>query len=118
MRHFKSCRNCLKSRPIPFTGDVLCRYKGVVSADFACMRHKYIPNLKSFKELNYKCIDCANFSTKRDYVSDSADYNSVIGLCRVFSVRCYDGAKKSACSKFVMRAEIKNRIPKVRVRLS
>jgi len=103
MKYLKSCRNCLRGKPISFTGDILCKFKGVVSADFVCMRHKYIPELRSYKELNYKCIDCTNFCIKQD----SYDNNSSIGLCKLFSVRLYDGIGKKACSKFMMKPENK-----------
>jgi hypothetical protein len=99
MKYIKSCKNCSKGRAITLTGDVLCKYKGVVSADFVCMRHKYIPELKSYKELDYKCIDCANFCIKLDYHDNSPS----IGLCKLFSVRQYDGTNKKACSKFLMK---------------
>lgn len=105
MKYLKSCRNCLRGRPISFTGDVLCKYKGVVSADFVCLRHKYIPELKDYKELNYKCIDCVNFSVCKDLHVQ----NSSVGLCKLFSVRPYDGMQKNVCSKFLIKAD--NRVP-------
>lgn len=103
MKYAKSCKNCLRGKAITFTGDVLCKFKGVVSADFVCMRHKYIPELKSYKELDYKCIDCANFCIKQDY----HEHDSSTGLCKLFSVRQYDGSEKKACSKFLMKPEIR-----------
>jgi len=103
MKPVKSCANCMKSRPIPFTNDVLCINEGVVSADYVCRRHKLIPNLKSFKEMNYKCIDCANFIINQKNPTPSG----TMGLCRLFSVRCFDGNRKKACSKFFMKHEVK-----------
>ncbi|NSW91484.1 MAG: hypothetical protein HPY74_12570 [Firmicutes bacterium] len=104
MKPVKSCANCIKSRPIPFTNDVLCVSKGVISADFVCIRHKFIPNLKSFKEMDYKCIDCANFILHEKNLNSRQSS----GLCRLFSVRCFDGTKKKACSKFIMKHEVKS----------
>lgn len=121
MKYLKACRNCLKGKPIFLTGDVLCKYKGVVSADFVCIRHKLIPELKTYKEMDYKCIDCANFSIKYDSygqaqasssgssIRSSAETSigSSVGLCKIFSVRPFDGTKKCACSKFMMRPEVR-----------
>jgi len=123
MKYLKACRNCLKGRPISLTGDVLCKYKGVVSADYVCIRHKFIPNLKTYRELNYKCIDCVNFCIERisgehphaehvigdrisyDIPQDNSSCSSSIGLCKLFSVRRFDGSKRSACSKFLPKPE-------------
>lgn len=80
MKPIKSCANCVKSIPISFTNDVLCKSKGVISSDFVCRRHKFIPNLKTFKEMNYKCIDCTNFILDER----SLHHNQPMGLCRLF----------------------------------
>jgi len=106
MKPVKSCANCIKSRPIPFTYDVLCVNKGVVSADYVCRRHKFIPNLKSFKEMDYKCIDCANFIIS----GKNSTSSEITGLCRLFSVRYFDGNSKKACSKFIMKHEVKTTV--------
>lgn len=111
MKYLKACRNCLKGRPICLTGDVLCKYKGVVSADYVCIRHKFIPELKTYREMDYKCIDCANFCVKHgSYDQDPGCHipGYSIGLCKLFSVRQFDGTQRSACSKFLMKHE--NRI--------
>lgn len=103
MKYVRSCANCINSRAIALTTDVLCRKKGVVSSNFVCIYHKFIPNFKSFKDLDYKCIDCANFIVHEKNLQN----NQSIGLCRLFSVRCYDGNKKNVCSKFVMTHRLK-----------
>ncbi|NLC69350.1 MAG: hypothetical protein GX754_11340 [Clostridiaceae bacterium] len=106
MKPSKSCANCIKSRAIPFSNDVLCITKGVVSADFVCRRHKFIPDLKSAKEANYKCTDCANFIVHEMKI----DSRQMTGLCKLFSARYYDGNKKKACSKFLMKYEVKQAV--------
>jgi hypothetical protein len=106
MKITKSCANCAKSRPIPLTSDVLCKTKGVISSDYVCIHHKLIPNYCSFKDLNYKCKDCINFVI----TEKSSRTNQTIGVCRLFSVRCFDGNKKKACSKFTMSYEFKSAI--------
>jgi len=104
MKPVRICANCIKSRPISFTNDVLCKNKGVISADFVCIRHKFIPNIKSFKDMDYKCTDCTNFIVHEK----NLHHNQSVGLCRLFSVRYYDGDKKKACSKFVMNHNAKS----------
>ncbi|HHV95135.1 MAG TPA: hypothetical protein GXX37_01440 [Clostridiaceae bacterium] len=132
MKYTKACRNCIKGRPISLTGDILCKYKGVVSSDYVCIRHKFIPNLKTFREMNYKCIDCVNFCVDRipvnrtqnrtqaehlalghisyeisqnDSKNNQSCSSSSIGFCKLFSVRRFDGTQRSACSKFLMKPE-------------
>jgi hypothetical protein len=106
MKPARTCANCIKSRPISFTNDVLCKNKGVISANFVCIRHKFIPNFRSFKEMDYKCIDCTNFIISKK----NLHHNQSIGLCRLFSVRNFDGNKKKACSKFIMNHEFKSAV--------
>jgi hypothetical protein len=105
MKYLKACRNCLKGIPISLTGDILCKYKGVVSTDYVCIRHKFIPELKTYREMDYKCIDCANFCIKPSSYDQTSDLT--IGLCKLFSVRHFDGTQRKACSKFLMKSEIR-----------
>lgn len=97
MKQKKSCMNCIKGTVVTVNNDILCREKGIVSPDYACRKHRALPDAKSFKERNYKCIDCENFILNIKCV----DGESHIGLCQLFSVREYDGKEKNACSKFV-----------------
>lgn len=100
MKQKKSCSNCIKGRPIPVNNDIFCREKGIVSPDYVCTKHRYQPDPKSFKELNYKCVHCENFIVR----SKNSSYT--LGLCRLFSVREFKGEEKNACSKFVKRSEV------------
>lgn len=97
MKPKKSCSNCIKGTSISINSDILCRDKGIVSPDYVCIKHRFMPESKSNKASGYKCIDCVNFITE----SLSPDNTSTIGLCRLFSVRTFDGTQKNACSKFV-----------------
>jgi len=97
----KSCSNCIKGLKISVNNDILCREKGAVSPDYVCSGHRWLPERKSFKDQNYKCIDCENFILN----TKSADPSFPIGLCRLFSVRQFNGSQKNACSKFVKKAE-------------
>jgi len=102
MKVKKSCSNCIKGTSIPVNNDFFCREKGIVSPDYVCSRHRFMPEPKSFKEMNYKCIDCQYFMLN----TAAADGFSSIGLCQLFSVRQYDGEQKNACSKFAKKIEL------------
>jgi hypothetical protein len=60
-----------------------------------------MPEAKSYKKLNYKCISCDNFIIN---VHDREGLENV-GLCQLFSYRQFNGEEKNACSKFVKRRE-------------
>jgi len=90
----RSCANCVKGTAVSLNTDILCRDKGVVSPDFNCSGHKYIPVTKSSSNTT-KCIECQYFITKGK--------ESTLGTCKLFSVRQTDGSVKNACSKFAMK---------------
>ena len=97
----RSCSNCLKGTTITINNDILCIEKGVVSYDYVCSNHRYMPALKSIKRKINSCIDCENF-----IIFDTSNIEDrAIGLCQLFTVRKYDGRKKKPCSKFVQRAK-------------
>jgi hypothetical protein len=98
----KTCSNCIRGRTIAVTGDILCRDKGAVDADYCCSKHKYAPLSKREKDKVYKCINCEHFILK---ITGSKESHSV-GLCQMFSVRTYDGRQRKACSKFTKRSEL------------
>ncbi len=100
MKLIKSCSNCIKGAPVLVNNDILCREKGVVSPDYSCIRHKFIPESKTYKEMNFKCIDCQYF-----IINAVPEENVSKGLCRLFSVRQYIGEQKNACSKFIKKPE-------------
>ncbi|MCX7772253.1 MAG: hypothetical protein N2376_03975 [Clostridia bacterium] len=95
----KSCNNCLKSTSVGFTKDLLCREKGVVSADYCCSSHRYFirDDLKKAEVLH--CSECEFF------VFHTHATIPTYGVCDMFSVRKCDGSQKKACSKFVRRKE-------------
>jgi len=37
----KNCRNCIYRKTFIVNGDILCKYKGVVSPEFSCRRFSY-----------------------------------------------------------------------------
>ena len=49
MKKKRVCNNCLKGTAISLNGDILCIEKGVVSADYVCSKHRFMPALKSIK---------------------------------------------------------------------
>ena len=99
MKQKKSCSNCIKGAAVLVNNDILGREKGIVSQDYVCRKHRFNPEQKSFKEMNYKCIDCLNFITN----SKDNGTQLPIGLCQLFSVREFNGKEKNACSKFVKK---------------
>lgn len=95
----KSCKNCLKGSRMGFNNDVLCREKGIVSADYYCPSHRYFI-MDDFKKMEfYRCCDCEFF------IFHKHESISTFGVCDMFSVRKCDGSTKKACSKFVRRKE-------------
>lgn len=98
----KTCANCLKGTTILINNDILCRDNGVVSPDFVCSKHHLLPAaVKASSESNNKCADCVNF-----ILGKNSEKASPIGLCRLFSVRQFNGSEKKACSKFEKRSEL------------
>ena len=100
----KSCSNCIRGKAVRVNSDIFCREKGIVSKDYVCIKHSSAPASKAFKEMNLKCIHCENFIIK----GNGPDSSSTMGLCRLFSVRQYDGENKNACSKFIKKTEAVN----------
>jgi len=98
----KTCGNCIKGIPVPINNDIFCREKGIVSPGFTCRRHRFMPEARPFKEMNYKCIHCENFILN----AGASEKLSSIGLCRLFSVRQFDGEQKNACSKFAKKSHL------------
>ncbi len=92
----KMCINCARGVEIPVVRDFLCKRHGVVSYNFSCSKYKDLANSKSFKSMQMKCIHCEYFMLRNDNPDDSPN----IGLCKLFSVRYFDGREKAACSKF------------------
>ena len=97
----KTCSNCIKGTTISINNDILCRDNGAVSPDFICSKHHLAPMVKTLRESSYKCIDCENF-----IIGINGEKDTPLGLCRLFSVRQFDGNHKNACSKFTKRSEL------------
>lgn len=102
MKTKDTCDKCIKGTVISVNNDILCPIKGVVSSDYSCPKFKLKPTTTLFKEIHVKCIDCENFTIG---ASNSIDPQT-IGLCRLFSVRKFDGASKNACSRFENRRQL------------
>ncbi len=95
----KSCKNCLKGKRLGLTHDVLCREKGIVSADYYCSSHRFFI-MEDLKKVEFShCSEC-QFFVFHPHPSITA-----YGVCDMFSVRKCDGSLKKACSKFVKRRE-------------
>ncbi|NSW92688.1 MAG: hypothetical protein HPY74_18935 [Firmicutes bacterium] len=90
----KSCSNCRYGLPVSVDGDILCRIRGVVSSEYCCSKHKFDYQIKLFRP---KCIECENFIPADDTKECS------LRLCKLFSVRQYDGKQKNACSRFIAK---------------
>ena len=99
MKPKRSCSNCIKGTSISINNDILCREKGVVSQDYVCLRHRFMPEPRNIKGEN-KCIDCEYFIVEVYNPSGVSSF----GLCQLLTYRQYDGSKKNACSKFIKKS--------------
>ena len=99
MKQSKNCSNCARGIKININNDILCRINGIVSHDFLCSR--YLKLAWSAVEQKPKCIECEFFIL----VQDKPELSPTNGFCQLFTVRCYDGEIKSACSKFCIKVE-------------
>ncbi|NMB33406.1 MAG: hypothetical protein GX992_04100 [Clostridium sp.] len=103
MQKRRTCSNCLKGTPININGDILCIEKGVVSADYLCSKHRFMPAFKSVRRRVNTCADCENF-----IIFDTLNVeDKAMGICHMFTVRKYDGKSRRVCSKFVKRRKNK-----------
>lgn len=93
----RACKNCLKGVLLCFNNDVLCREKGIVSADYCCSSHRFFKFDDFNKIASYRCSDCEFF------ILHPNEYISTYGVCDLFSVRKCDGSIRKACSKFLRR---------------
>lgn len=95
----RSCKNCVKGKPMRLTNDILCREKGIVSPDYCCSSHRFF-FMDDFKKLDfYRCSDCEFF------IFHPHESIRSYGVCDMFSVRKCDGNARRACSRFVRRRE-------------
>ncbi|NLD49881.1 MAG: hypothetical protein GX660_22285 [Clostridiaceae bacterium] len=99
MQAKRTCSNCLKGTVITINNDILCIVKGVVSCDYVCSKHRFMPAVKSGRKRINSCIDCENF-----IIFDTSNLEDrAMGVCQLFTVRKYDGRKRKPCSKFAQR---------------
>lgn len=103
------CANCVKGSAVTVNNDILCCINGIVSPDYSCGKHRFSPEINSYKTKSKKCIDCKFFII--NYEKD-VDGIHEIGLCQLFSVREFNGSEKNACSKFVQKSvgEVKTKV--------
>lgn len=99
MKQSKSCSNCMKGTSLPVNKDILCREKGIVSPDYVCRKHKFMPDSKTFKEMSYKCMHCDFFLPS----AASSQESEIVGTCKLFSIRSFHGNERNACSKFIKK---------------
>ena len=112
-----SCNNCVRGIKININKDILCKIHGIVSRDFRCA--KYIRRVETWSSFDYKpkCIECEFFISAQDEPANSPDEEMIqqplyeaeqdqsMGYCQLFTVRQFDGERKTACSKFCQRSE-------------
>jgi len=97
MKQSKCCSNCERGIPLYLTKDILCKYRGVVTADYVCFKYKNSTDKSSNQQVLYRCTHCEYFLVQLD------SPNQNVGKCKLFSVREYDGSTRNACSKFSKR---------------
>lgn len=93
IKQVKSCNNCERGLPLNLTKDILCKYRGVVTPDYVCMKYKNASDLSS-SQINYSCIHCEYFLVQLDTPNEN------FGKCKLFSAREFDGTTRNVCSKF------------------
>ncbi len=102
MKQARNCDNCARGIKMSVNKDILCRFKGVVSLDFTCSKHRRIAEAWSAaSERKHKCIECEFFIPSQN----ETEPNQAIGHCQLFTVRYYNGENKSSCSKFCRKSE-------------
>lgn len=94
MKQAKCCNNCERGTPLHLTRDILCRYHGVVTPDYVCLKYKGSADTRAAQQGIYKCSQCEYFLVQLD------NPNQDIGRCKLFSARDYNGNTRNACSKF------------------
>ncbi|HHW31279.1 MAG TPA: hypothetical protein GXX20_06345 [Clostridiaceae bacterium] len=103
------CANCVKGSVVAVNNDILCSINGIVTPDYSCGKHRFSPEIISYRNKSNKCIECKHFII--NYEKD-VNGNHEIGLCQLFSVREFNGSEKNACSKFVKKplGEVKTKV--------
>lgn len=99
MKQAEGCSNCARGIKVNINKDILCKINGIVSRDFICSRYRKLA--WSALEDKPKCVECIFFTLMEDETKKCPNN----GFCQLFTVRCYNGEAKSACSKFCINAE-------------
>jgi hypothetical protein len=99
MKPIRTCSNCIKGSPISINNDIFCRDKGL-SPRLLLYQAQIYTRSPSNTGNEFQCIHLPEFVP----YGRSGD-NTSIGLCRLFSVRQYDGEQKNICSKFIRKLE-------------
>ncbi len=94
MKRIKCCGNCERGLPLHLTRDILCKYNGVVTSDYVCLKYKSTAAPSQDQQNINKCINCEYFLVHLDSPDEET------GKCKLFSAREYNGASRNACSKF------------------
>lgn len=94
MKQAKCCNNCERGLPLHLTKDILCKYHGVVTPDYVCLKYKDASDLSSSNQMSFKCVHCEYFLVRLDSPSEE------VGQCKLFSAREFDGTTRNVCSKF------------------
>lgn len=94
MKQVKCCSNCERGKSLHLTKDILCKYNGVVTHDYICLKYKGNSETSVSKQSNYNCTHCEYFIVPLD----SSNLN--FGQCKLFSSREFDGTTRNTCSKF------------------
>jgi hypothetical protein len=99
MKQSRCCGNCARGIKININKDILCKIHGIVSRDFICSKYRTLA--RTALEEKPKCVECLFFTLVEEETGKCPNN----GFCQLFTVRCYDGDAKSACSKFCAKAE-------------
>jgi hypothetical protein len=94
----KTCKTCLKGKPIELNGDILCSIHGIVGPDYSCKKHRAIPQ-NALKINPLTCADCNYYKISKEISEEH------LGVCRLFTERKYNGKLRRACSKIDMKSD-------------
>ncbi len=98
MNKDKSCKTCLKGKPIDLNGDILCTINGIVGPDYSCKKYRPIPpNALNINPLT--CAHCSYYKVSKEIAEEH------LGVCRLFTERKYNGQLRRACSKIEIKSE-------------
>jgi len=90
----RRCANCSNGMHMLVRKEVLCVKRGIISEDYACRFYNPCSDLDYYNQPHHvtRCIQCADFVQEQ--------HDEVIGICKLFTVRKFNGAIKNSCSRF------------------